>query len=172
MFWPSPYPVTTSLYLGGENPTRLLLPVVPYEKRPAPQFLPPEPEPEMPGFTTLDAGNISGYGEIGTIERNTALHSTKVAATNTGGYQYPWGTELYNETITHETSDDHPEDTSLLGKHNTTVKLKDRTLTWEAELSFRSDRENFYYAYTRRLLVNGELVRQKHWRDTIPRDFQ
>ncbi len=172
MFWPSRYPVTTSLHLGGENLTRLLLPIVPYEKRPAPQFLPPVVESELTGFSTLNAGNISGYVEIGRIERNTATKSTRVMATNTGGYHYPWGTELYNETITHETNDDHPAETSLVGKNNMTVELKDRTLIWEADLSFRSDKDNFYYTYTRRLLVNGELIREKTWQDTIPRNYQ
>ena len=44
--------------------------------------------------------------------------------------------------------------------------------TWQAELDFSSDRENFYYRYTRRLLENGELLREKRWEETIPRDFQ
>ena len=172
MFWPFPYPVTTSLYIGGESATKLLLPVVPFEKRPVPKFLPAEKEKDLPEFVTLDAGNISGYGEIGTIERDTARRSTKVRATNTGGTRYPWGTERYTETILHETSDDHPEETQLLGKHNISVELKDRVLTWEAELSFRSDRKNFYYSYKRKLLQDGKLVREKKWQDTIPRDFQ
>jgi hypothetical protein len=52
------------------------------------------------------------------------------------------------------------------------VTLPNRTLVWEAELSFTSDRENFYYSYQRRLLENGKLLREKRWTDTIPRDFQ
>ena len=39
-------------------------------------------------------------------------------------------------------------------------------------MSFRSDLENFYYNYVRRLSVDGELIREKSWEDTIPRDFQ
>ena len=170
MFWPSRYPVTTSLHLGEQ--TRLLLPVVPYEKRPIPSFLSPIPDPVLGGFSTLDSGNISGYGEIGTIERNTSARTTKIVATNSGGDQYPWGTERYIERITHETNDDHPEQTSMAGTHKMTVELKGRTLVWEADLLFRSDMQNFYYAYTRRLIENGKLVREKTWTDTIPRDFQ
>jgi putative CocE/NonD family hydrolase len=74
MFWPSKYPVTTSMRLGP-NASRLLLPIVPYENRPVPSFLPPENEPSMPDFVDLDAGNSSGYGEIGTIERTTSTHA-------------------------------------------------------------------------------------------------
>jgi hypothetical protein len=39
-------------------------------------------------------------------------------------------------------------------------------------MSFRSDLKNFYYEYTRRLLKDGALVREKNWEDTIPRDHQ
>ena len=170
MFWPSRYPVTTSLHLGEK--TRLLLPVVPYEKRPVPTFSPPLPDPVLAGFSTLDTGNISGYGEIGTIERNTSARTTKIVATNSGGDQYPWGIERYLERIIHETNDDHPEKTSMAGTHRMTVELKGRTLIWEADLVFRSDMQNFHYAYTRRLFENGKLVREKKWTDTIPRDFQ
>jgi hypothetical protein len=53
-----------------------------------------------------------------------------------------------------------------------TVELDDRTLSWESEMSFRSDLKNFYYDYTRRLLKDGALVREKNWEDTIPRDHQ
>ena len=171
MFWPSKYPVTTSLRIGADA-TRLLLPVVPFEKRPAPHFLAPAADPSMPGFEDLDSGNASGYGEIGTIERTTATHTTKVMAPNHWGYRYPWGTERFDESITHEVSDDHPEAASVVSKHTFNVNLPDRKLTWEATLTFRSDLQNFYYIYTRRLLRNGELIREKTWNDTIPRDFQ
>ena len=60
----------------------------------------------------------------------------------------------------------------MQGSHWMEVELEDRVLVWEAELLFRSDLENFYYTYTRRLSVDGELVREKTWRDTIPRDHQ
>jgi hypothetical protein len=172
MIWPTPYPVTTTLHLGGDEPTRLVLPIVPHEERPRPRFLAPEEDPMLPGFGTLDEGTTSGYGEISSIERDPQRRVTKVAATNAGGALYPWGTERTTESITHEAQDDRPEATSVLGEYRTIVALQDRTLTWEARLSFRSDRDNFHYAYVRRLLKDGVLVREKTWTDTIPRDHQ
>jgi hypothetical protein len=117
-------------------------------------------------------GTTSGHGEVSSIDRNPQTGAVKVTATNSGGSRYPWGAERYQEKITHETSDGNPERTSMRGEHRTTVELENRTLVWEAELLFRSDLENFYYTYTRRLLENGILVREKTWNDTIPRDFQ
>jgi uncharacterized protein len=172
MIWPTPFPMTTSLHLGGDDPTRLTLPVVPRADRPRPEFLPPAKDPELPGFGTISEETTSGYGEISSIERNPQLRATKVVATNSNGTRYPWGTERYTETITHEARDEYPEATSVRGEHSTTVTLGNRVLTWEARLSFRSDRRNFYYTYTRRLLQDGTLLREKTWEDTIPRDHQ
>ena len=95
-----------------------------------------------------------------------------MVAVSSSGTQYPWGTKQFEETITHEAQYDHPEATSVRGEHRETVVLKDRTLTWESQLTFRSDRESFYYTCVRRLLRDGTLVREKIWEDAIPRDFQ
>jgi hypothetical protein len=173
MLWPTPYPMTTSLAIGGDNAAQLVLPVMPKGRdRKSPDFLPPAESPTLAGYATLDAGTSSGYGEISSVDRNPQTGEVTVRATNTGGTKYPWGTETYHETIEHQTSDAHPENTSLTGTHRMDVALPGRTLTWEAELSFSSDRENFYYRYQRRLLENGQLLREKEWSDTIPRDFQ
>jgi len=172
MLWPTPYPMTTSLRLGGKDATRLLVPVVPPGEWPKPAFLAPGKDPTLPGFETLDAGTVSGYGEISSIDRNPQTRTTTVKATNASASRFPWGTERYRETIAHETNDNHPEATSVMGTYQMTVDLDDRTLAWESEMSFRSDLENFYYEYTRRLLRDGAVVREKSWEDTIPRDHQ
>ena len=127
MLWPTPYPMTTSLYLGGDDGSQLLLPVVPYEDRPAPAFLPPEEDPVIAAYESLDEGTTSGYGEISSVDRNPQTGTVKVEATNGGGTRYPWGIERYGETIIHETSDEQPEKTSVRGEHWTEVELEDRT---------------------------------------------
>ncbi len=172
MLWPTPYPMTTSLRLGGSAGSRVILPVVPTGDRPSPSFLPPEEDAELPGYEYLDDGTTSGYGEISSVDRNPQTGEVRVTATNGGGIRYPWGTERYRESIVHETSDDHPEATSVRGQYWMEVELEDRVLTWQGDLLFRSDAESFYYTYTRRLSRNGELLREKTWQDTIPRDHQ
>jgi len=76
------------------------------------------------------------------------------------------------ESIVHEARDDHPEAASVTGEYGTTVTLPDRTLRWEAQVTFRSDADTFFLTYTRRLLRDGVLVRERTWTDAIPRDFQ
>jgi hypothetical protein len=170
MFWPSPYPVTTSLYIGRDS--KIMLPIVPSTPRKKPEFLMPVQDPKLAGFGVLDPSNPSGYNEISKIERDISKKSTKVTAINSSSDKYPWGTEKQEDVFTHETFDDHPENTSMIGNYKSTVELKDRILIWEADGIFRSDLKNFYYSYTRRLFENGKLIREKTWNDTIPRDFQ
>jgi hypothetical protein len=171
MLWPSPYPVTTTLRLG--EGTRILLPVLPFEERPRPAFLPPAPSREpVTAYGTVKEETTSGYGEIATVERDVRNSSTRVTALNSGADQYPWGQSLFDEKIVHEVQDEHPEAASVRGEYRIELKLKDRTLTFESQVLFRSDLRDFHYKGTRRLLKDGTLVREKTWEDTIPRDHQ
>lgn len=172
MLWPTPYPMTTTLAIGGDGGARVILPVAPPAEERRPTFLPPAENPRAPGFETLDTGNSSGYGEISSVDRNPQTGEATATATNTGATRYPWGTERYTETIEHKTSDKNPQQTSMTGNHVLEVELPERTITWEAAISFSSDRDNFYYQYTRKVSENGELVREKHWNETVARDHQ
>ncbi len=172
MIWPTPHPFTSSLHLGGAEPSRVALPVAPHEDRPRPKFLPPAADPVVERYRSLQDRTISGYGEIARIERDTGRGSTRVFAPNGSGTEYPWGTQRFTESIVHEARDDDPASTSMKGEYTITVALKDRTLVWESEVEMRSDAESFHYLNKRRLLQDGELVREKTWQDTIPRDFQ
>jgi putative CocE/NonD family hydrolase len=171
MMWPTPHPMTTSLHLGVDS-SRLVIPVVPPGSGEAPEFLPPAENPTLSGFESLESGTASGYGEISSVDRNPQTGEVRVTATNSGASRYPWGTERTRETIEHRTSDAHPERTEVRGSHVMEVVLADRVLVWEAELLFSSDCDSFTYEYTRRLRVNNQLVREKAWSETIPRDFQ
>ena len=170
MLWPTPEPMTTQLRLGT---SRLTLPTVPPAARPVPDFLPPtNDDPQFPGVESLNAGTVSGYGEISSVERNPQTGTAVARATNEYGTRYPWGEERNFETIRYEVNDHAPADAAVTGTHRIEVKLPQRTLVWDAELTFRSDREHFFYTYRRRLTENGTLVRERTWQETIPRDFQ
>ena len=173
MLWPTPDPLTTSLQIGGAQASALTLPVVPPgESGGSPAFAEPRPDPQLAGFADIDLGNASGYGEISAVTRDPATGEATAVATNTGATQYPWGREEYRERIEHRTWDNAPWNTSMTGSHEIEVSLPGRLLLWQAELDFSSDRENFHYRYTRRLFENGDLLRERAWAETIPRDFQ
>jgi len=172
MIWPSPYPMTTSLHLGGENAARVAIPVVPYEDRPKPHFLPPAEDPKLAGYRTVKEVTASGYSEVTTIERNVPNAATKVVATNSGRNEFPWGSISQTDKIIYEAQDKHPEAASVTSDMKRVVQIEGRNLVWQGVLSFRSDLENFYYTYTRRLVEEGQLIREKTWNETIPRDHQ
>jgi hypothetical protein len=172
MIWPTVHPFTSSLHLGDATASRVLLPVVPYEERLRPTFLPPATDPSLQGYRSIKDRTVSGYGEIARIERDTARDGTRVFAPNGSATEYPWGTQRFTESIVHEALDGDPATASMKGEYEISVTLKDRTLLWQSEVEMRSDAESFHYLATRRLLQDGTLVREKVWRDTIPRDHQ
>jgi len=175
MLWPTPYPAATTLALGGEDGARVDLPVIPRaaggEWR-SPVFEPPAADPDLPGFETLDAGNSTGYGEIEKVQHDNATGEAFGVATNSGAYRYPWGVERFEERIEHRTSDSNPANTSVKGIYALQEELPGRVIRFEQDVTFRSDPDNFYLVFDRRVLVNGELKHHKEWRETIPRDFQ
>jgi putative CocE/NonD family hydrolase len=170
MLWPTPEPMTTQLELGS---TRLSLPVVPFEQRPVPDFLPPsQTDPQYAGVESLESGTVLGYGEISSVQRNPQTGAAVAQMSNGSATRYRWGTERSAESIRYEINDHAPADAGVTGTHRIEVELPGRRLVWDAELNFRSDRENFFYVYRRRLSENGNLAREKIWRETIPRDHQ
>jgi hypothetical protein len=126
----------------------------------------------MPGFETLDAGNLSGYAAITSIELDPKTNEAFGVARNSGGTGYPWGEERFEEAIEHRTSDKNPAYTSVEGSYTLDYQLEDRHLRFEQDVEFTSDPENFRLIFHRRVFVNDEIFRQKSWDEIIPRDFQ
>ena len=85
---------------------------------------------------------------------------------------YPWGKETDYENLTYDVDDTHPEISAVRGEAESIFALKGRELRWRGHLSVTTDQKNFYYKYTRELLKDGQMVKQKTWEETIPRDHQ
>ena len=168
MVWPTPYSMTTSLQLGGDNGSRLQLPLVPPSPYATPQFAPPELSPERTDVRSL---GFPWPGDWKT-ERDELNGRTKVTWTGKSEEEYPWGKESDFEGLAYETDDDHPESSSVRAEAEIVMTLKDYVLTWQGHLILTSDAKNFYYKYTRDLLKDGKLLKQKSWEETIPRDHQ
>ena len=85
MIWPTPYAMTTQLSVGGADGSRLVLPVIPREARPEPDFAAPEPWTEKAGVRST-GGRLAGQvddlprrGEAGGargLERHAPRRST------------------------------------------------------------------------------------------------
>jgi len=72
--------------------------------------------------------------------------------------------------MAHEAHDKDPARASVTCKTRYTIELDNRTLILEGDLTFTSDPEVFLYVYTRRVLEDGQLLRERTWEEAIPRD--
>ena len=168
MVLPTPYAMTTSLELGGEQGSRLVLPIVPVNGRHAPEFSRPQSIEER---TDIKSEGFPWPGEW-TVERDEARQKTTVHWKGKDGYKYPWGTQDDFESMTYEGDDAHPESCAVRGDAESVFALKGRTLTWRGHLLVTTDQKNFYYKYTRELLKDGQMLKSKTWQETIARDHQ
>ncbi|MGO8984506.1 MAG: CocE/NonD family hydrolase [Terriglobales bacterium] len=168
MIWPMPYAMTTTLQLGGDTGSRLTLPLVPPSMYAAPQFAPPAPSEER---NDIQAAGFPWPGDWKS-ERDEINGKTTVTWSGKSEETYPWGKETDLEDITYLADDNHPETSSVLAEASIIMALKLQTLTWKGHLSLSSDAHNFYYKYTRELLKGSELLKQKTWQESIPRDHQ
>ena len=172
MLWPTPYQMTTTLVIGGVEGARVELPVVPPADRPVPKFELPEEDPSLSDYSSVNSGNVSGYAEIKSIQRDEQSGAAFGIATNATSFRYPWGIEHFEEQIEHRTSDLNPAETSVDGTYAVTIDLKDRTIRMEQNVEFKSDLKNFYMNFIRRFKVNGETLHERQWNETFQRDFQ
>ena len=172
MLWPTPYQMTTTLAIGGVEGARIELPVVPPADRPVPKFKLPEEGPSLPDYASVDSGNVSGYAEIKSIQRDEQSGAAFGIATNATSFRYPWGLEHFEERLEHRTSDLNPAETSVIGIYAVAIDLKDRTIRMEQNVVFKSDLKNFHMNFIRRFKVDGETLHEKQWDEIFPRDFQ
>src|ERR1039458_7390321 len=168
MIWPTPYAMTTTLQLGGDNGSHLTLPLVPPSMYAAPQFAPPEPSEQLSGFQSV---GFPWPGDWKT-ERDELHGKSSVSWKGKSEETYPWGKETDLESLTYVADDNHPEASSVEAEAQIVMALKQQTLIWQGLLTLTSDAQNFYYKYTRQLLNDGVEIKQKTWKETIPRDHQ
>jgi len=153
LIWPTPYSMTTSLYLGGES--RLLLPTVPLKG----PLLPPHFNP------VADSDRPPHPAQAQTADIGWTVYRTEF------GEPARLVTGRKRQTV-FEVEDEHPELASYSANPTFEVHLPGRDLVWSGHLNIRCDQANFYYSYVRELMENGKLIREKKWEETIPRDHQ
>lgn len=167
MIWPTPYSMTTKLYRGSEA-TSIELPVIPYKERPAPQFLPPQPREKRPDARNLESpGWPFKYAVIRDVSNSTASVEWE------GESRWEIGKRRYSsiDKTIYQTDDIDPANSSFRGESVRTIRLVDRTLELKTIIYLRSDKDNFYVQFTRRIYEGKKLIKERTWRETIPREF-
>jgi predicted acyl esterase len=168
MFWPTPTSMQSRLRVGVQD-TRIVLPVIPYEKRPVPDFLAPEPREQRE-----DARRIPGRGWPAKL-RTIVDHvkgTTAVEWRGESNYEIR-GRKYYSfEETLHQTDHREPANSRFEGSAGHRIELEGRTLELKTNLRVVSDKKDFHLEFTRRIFEHGVLIRERTWKEVIPRMFQ
>jgi putative CocE/NonD family hydrolase len=168
MIWPTPYPLTTTLHVGGPEASRLVLPTIPWARRRRPKFRPPAPSEKAPG--------VRSRGEVWpgkwTRHRDESRGSARLVWHGENSAEFPWGRRRHSERILYAIEDQHPERAKVEGIVETLVTLPSTRLLWRGRFSLQSDETDFHYRFTREVRRNGRVLRRRTWRERIPRDGQ
>jgi hypothetical protein len=170
MLWPTPYPMTSALRLGGEYASALTLPTVPLHGNAPTAFEPAKPV-ERPSDITEPGGDYAWPGTF-KYERDEGQQKSTVTWHGSTAVNFPWGSFKHSETLVYQVADADPATSTVEGEGESVEILKDRVLTYRGHLTLSSDAKTFHYHYTRELLSDGKLLRTKSWQEDIPRDFQ
>lgn len=167
MIWPSPTAGTTGLVLGQN--AWLELPLVPVmnESRqactlPAPERSDAAPfgeEGEKNGPVFLSSRNEATGDSVFTTESDTAW--TIRDDTFKSAEAYRW-----------EVNDATPDKARYQGERTNVFTVGGREITLSTLSVIESDASFFHVTFTKKLQLNGRLVREKTWVDNIPRRFQ
>lgn len=172
MIWPTPYPFTSTLRAGPSSGSFIRLPLFPANRATEIDFPQPEEDPILPGYASITTGTNSGFAEVAGVRRDSVTGMATVRMTNSDGYRYPWGNVFSDEEIVHEVNDRDPSTAGTTSRYAIRVEVDGRSLRFEGQLRFESDLTDFHYTYTRKVYENGTLLRERTWREKIPRDFQ
>jgi len=149
VIWPSAYPMTTTLYTGGDRPSHVELPVLPklsYLPAGLPQ-LPPTAEPFV--------DRVEGYERAHDFA--TGVHTAFAT--------------LGDDKIWCRVKEDDPATASLEISGTRVETHGDRRIEARAEGSLRSTVDSFRMDIECTLLENGKTVRSGRWKDEVRREL-
>lgn len=169
MIWPTPYPMTTKLVVGGEN-TQLEIPVLPPGKRRAPDFKPSEPREHRPDARYLD---VESWPH-GFYEQKRDMWTSNFSVEWKGLKDFEIQSRKYftYERDYHETNDTNPAESYYQGEAGALIKIEDRTIELHTIIDLKSNEKTFHVIFVRQIYENGALVRRREWKEDIPRKFQ
>lgn len=158
VLWPSPYPMTTVLYTGGDRPSHIKLPVLPkLANRSA----------SLPLLAEGQAGSATGApsskeGEEPWLEVShdpeRGVHMTAV--------NLPWGGKIRCKV-----KDDDPASASLQVSGSNSELEGSRRVEVRSEGSLRGTQDEFILDITCTLLENGKAIKSREWKDRVRREL-
>jgi len=169
MIWPTPYPMTTKLVVGGEF-TQLEMPILPPGKRRVPDFKPPEPREQRPDARYLD---VESWPH-GLYEQKKDMWTSNFSVEWKGLKDFEIQGRKYftYERDYLETNDLKPAESFYQGEAGARIELGGRTIELRTKIDLNSDEKTFHVIFVREIYENGALMRRREWKEDIPRKFQ
>ncbi len=168
MIWPTPYPMTTQLFLGNES-TSLELPVIPYAQKPIPNFFPPEEREERPDAYPLEG---PGWPYKHTVTRDLDRSTTTVELEAEKRWEIQGRRYTSIEKVAYQTNDRNPARSSFFGEGGHIIRLENRILELKLLISVVSDEKNFNVKIIRQIFEQNKLIKERRWEASLPREFQ
>ncbi|MEQ8169654.1 MAG: CocE/NonD family hydrolase [Candidatus Eremiobacterota bacterium] len=168
MGWPTPYKGKTSLFTGAG--TWIELPVVTKNTLTGVCDLPEPEEEEYPEDTTTYKNNAENKEYPINYNPDTGesvYGSGEDEEWNIGDINY-----CRNELNTWKVNDKDPAHASYKAVTDYDIYLPDRNIRLTSIFNFISDEKTFKLTVTRQLFENEEIVREKKWSKSIPRQNQ
>jgi uncharacterized protein len=156
VIWPSPHPMTTTLYTGGDRPSHVLLPVLG-----AHSYLSGALPVLADSIQKLPQGERAGEGVADyQLTRNYASGVSSATF------------KLARERIECRVNERNPAEASVNVTASAPHRAADgRSIETRAEGTLRSTMDHFLMDMECTILENGRVVRSRRWKDEVRREF-
>ena len=158
VLWPSPYPMTTVVYTGGDRPSHIQLPVLPklsYRMASLP-LLPAEPVGAA-NASAETAGEKESWLRV-SHDLEHGVHTTDV--------DLPWGGKIRCRV-----KDDDPASASLQVSGSSLEEDGSRRVEVRSDGTLQGTTHEFILDIVCTLLENDKVVRTREWKDKVRREL-
>jgi hypothetical protein len=158
VLWPSPYMMTTTLFMGGDRPSHIELPILPRLAY-------------LSGKLPVLSESISKMSDVQpqeqTADRVSAYERTTDVASGTHTSFFTLG----DDKIWCRVKGDDPAAASLELSGFTKSEGNDRRIEVRAEGALRSTEDEFILDVTCTLLENDQVIKSRQWKDRVRREL-
>ncbi|MCZ8132730.1 MAG: CocE/NonD family hydrolase [Steroidobacteraceae bacterium] len=171
-YWPSAEPLEMTLEVG-EGGSTLTLPVVPPQSAEAAERAAAAVGSRNVTVAEAETAGTgaSEYTWNGPVRSQWAKDDIAGTTTFTRGFQWvsPDGEDI---TVEFTVDDDDPARASFVGRAFLRSEWQGQPVEWRGTTEVRSDPAAFEYRHVRQLLRDGKVVREREWKERVPRDHQ
>jgi hypothetical protein len=163
MIWPTPYPMSTTIFSG-----MLTIPFVPKNALPSSELPPPEPREVPHDFERYHCELVQPFRVVRDEKHKTTTTSTKES----------WNWRIKDRhyaskfIVSYSVNTEDPAQAAFCGQGEYTVAMQGRKIEIYSTTHVTSDIKEFHVTVTRKIFQNGDLLKTRTWEKSIPRDFQ